>query len=156
MMTTKERCRMAMEYHERKLSCGQSVLLAFSDMTGLSEEQSIGLATGFGNGMRCGSLCGVISAAVVVLGMLYPATPENGAEGKRRSTRLVQEYQRRFTEQFHNLNCRDLMADKELEGTAIAQELGVTQHCRLLVTSGVELLCDMLDHLDEQGEPEAQ
>lgn len=156
MMTKEERCRRAMEYHERKLSCGQSVLLAFRDVTGFSEEQSIGLASGFGNGMRCGSLCGVIAAATVVLGMCYPATPENGAEGKRRSTRQVKELQRRFAEQFHNLNCRELMEDKELEGTAIARELGVTQHCRLLVVSGVELLCGLLDDLDEQGELEAQ
>ena len=30
----------------------------------------------------------------------------------------------------------------------LARELGVTQHCRLLVVSGVELLSDMLDELE--------
>jgi len=149
-MTKMERCRKANEYHEKKLSCGQSVLVAFTDITGLTEEQSIALSSGFGNGMRCGSMCGVISTAVVVLGMRYPATLEDGAEGKKRSTRLVQEFQRRFAEQFKNLNCRDLLADKELVGTPAAQELGVTQHCRLLVVSGTELLSDMLDELEAQ------
>ena len=37
-------------------------------------------------------------------------------------------------------------AELTLENTA--QELGVTQHCRLLVVSGVELLSDMLDELE--------
>ena len=37
-----------------------------------------------------------------------------------------------------------------MEGTDIARELGVTQHCRLLVVSGVELLCGMLDELEAQ------
>ena len=40
-MTMKERCLRAMEYHEKGLNCGQSVLLAFADITGFSEEQSM-------------------------------------------------------------------------------------------------------------------
>ena len=58
---------------------------------------------------------------------------------------LTQDFQRRFTERFRKLDCHDLLAEKDIEGTPAAQELGVTQHCRLLVVSGVELLSDMLD-----------
>lgn len=83
-MTMKERCLRAMEYHEKGLNCGQSVLLAFADITGFSEEQSMALASGFGGGLRCGGVCGVVNAAAVVLGMVYPATLENGAAGKKR------------------------------------------------------------------------
>ena len=86
----------------------------------------------------------------VVLGMVYPATLENGGEGKKRSTQLTQEFQRRFTERFRKLDCRDLLAEKDIEGTTAAQKLGVTQHCRLLVVSGVELLSDMLTELEAQ------
>lgn len=75
-MTMKERCLRAMEYHEKGLNCGQSVLLAFADITGFSEEQSMALASGFGGGLRCGGVCGVVNAAAVVLGMVYPATLE--------------------------------------------------------------------------------
>ena len=149
-MTKLERCQRAKEFHEKGLNCGQSVLLAFTDVTGLTEQQSMAIASGFGGGLRCGGVCGVVNAAAVVLGTAYPATLEDGAEGKKRSTRLTQEFQRRFTEQFKNLNCRDLLADKELVGTPAAQELGVTQHCRLLVVSGVELLSDMLAELEAQ------
>ena len=87
-------------------------------------------------------------AAAVVLGMAYPATLENGPDGKKRSTQLTQDFQRRFTERFRKLDCHDLLAEKDIEGTPTAQELGVTQHCRLLVVSGVELLSDMLDELE--------
>ena len=87
-MTMKERCLRAMEYHEKGLNCGQSVLLAFADITGFSEEQSMALASGFGGGLRCGGVCGVVNAAAVVLGMVYPATLENGAAGKKRSSEL--------------------------------------------------------------------
>ena len=74
-MTMKERCLRAMEYHEKGLNCGQSVLLAFADITGFSEEQSMALASGFGGGLRCGGVCGVVNAAAVVLGMVYNYVP---------------------------------------------------------------------------------
>ena len=149
-MTKMERCQRAKEFHEKGLNCGQSVLLAFTDVTGLTESQSMAIASGFGGGLRCGGVCGVVNAAAVVLGTAYPATLENGGEGKKRSTQLTQEFQRRFTERFRKLDCRDLLAEKDIEGTPAAQELGVTQHCRLLVVSGVELLSDMLTELEAQ------
>ncbi len=147
-MTKLERCQRAKEFHEKGLNCGQAVLLAFTDVTGLTEQQSMAVASGFGGGLRCGGVCGVVNAAAVVLGTAYPATLENGPDGKKRSTQLTQDFQRRFTERFRKLDCHDLLAEKDIEGTPAAQELGVTQHCRLLVVSGVELLSDMLDELE--------
>ena len=146
-MTRRERCLQAKEFHEKGLNCGQSVLLAFTDVTGFTEEQSMALASGFGGGLRCGGICGVVNAAAVVLGMAYPSTLENGPAGKKRSSELTKAFQQRFTERFRQLNCRELLADKELAGTELAQELGVTQHCRILVVSGVELLDELLAEL---------
>ena len=146
-MTRRERCLRAKEFHEKGLNCGQSVLLAFTDMTGFTEEQSMALASGFGGGLRCGGICGVVNAAAVVLGMAYPSTLENGPAGKKRSSELTKAFQQRFTERFRQLNCRELLADRELVGTELAQELGVTQHCRILVVSGVELLDELLVEL---------
>ena len=142
-MTRRERCLRAKEFHEKGLNCGQSVLLAFTDMTGFTEEQSMALASGFGGGLRCGGICGVVNAAAVVLGMAYPSTLENGPAGKKRSSELTKAFQQRFRQ----LNCRELLADRELVGTELAQELGVTQHCRILVVSGVELLDELLAEL---------
>ncbi len=146
-MTGRERCLRAKEFHEKGLNCGQSVLLAFTDVTGFTEEQSMALASGFGGGLRCGGICGVVNAAAAVLGMAYPSTLENGPAGKKRSSELTKAFQQRFTERFRQLNCRELLADKELVGTELAQELGVTQHCRILVVSGVELLDELLAEL---------
>ena len=42
-MTKRERCLRAKEYHEKGLNCGQSVLLAFTDVTGFTEAQSLSL-----------------------------------------------------------------------------------------------------------------
>ena len=52
-MTKEERCRLALGYHRQHYNCGQSVLGAFRDLTGLTEEQCWGLGSGLGSGMRC-------------------------------------------------------------------------------------------------------
>ena len=74
-MTKRERCLRAKECHEKGLNCGQSVLLAFTDVTGLTEAQSMAVASGFGGGLRYGGACGVVNAAAVVLGMVYNYLP---------------------------------------------------------------------------------
>ena len=47
-MTKKERALIALKAHEQGLNCAQCMLLSFADVTGLSEPQSCGIATGFG------------------------------------------------------------------------------------------------------------
>ena len=51
MMTKEERCRLALGYHRQHYNCGQSVLGAFRDLTGLTEEQCWGLGSGLGSGI---------------------------------------------------------------------------------------------------------
>ena len=86
----------------------------------------------------------------MVLGMCYPHTLENGAEGKARSASLTKEFQRRFAERFAYLDCRDLMQNPNLHGTEMVEKLGVTAHCTVLIVSAVELLCDMLEELEKE------
>lgn len=149
-MTKLERCTYAHDCHASGLNCAQSVLAAFTDITGLTEEQSIALCSGLGGGVRYGGVCGVVSAAVLVLGTVCPHTRENGAEGKRLSGEITKEYQRRFTERFGELDCRALKANPVGEGTEMAKALNAANHCRMLVVSGTELLHDMITELEEK------
>ena len=80
MMTKEERCRLALGYHRQHYNCGQSVLGAFRDLTGLTEEQCWGLGSGLGSGMRCGGICGAVSGGVLVLGLLHPYTAQEGPQ----------------------------------------------------------------------------
>lgn len=149
-MTKQERCIFAHDCHASGLNCAQSVAAAFANVTGLTKEQSIALCSGFGGGMRYGGVCGVVSAAIMVLGAVFPATAESGAEGKRRSGAVTMEFQRRFSERFGNLDCRELKANPIGEGTDMAKELNAANHCRMLVVSGTELLHDMIEELKEK------
>ena len=146
-MNKTELCRLAKMYHDRGCNCAQSILAAFHEETGLTEEQCLGLGGGVGMGMRCGSICGAVSGVVLVLGMLFPVNAEEGPEGKKRQTRQVQEYIRRFLERFTDLNCADLLKRNDLCGTQQVQEQGVNDHCGILIVSAVEILCDYIAEL---------
>lgn len=149
-MTKEERCRKAVEYHATTLNCAQSVLAAFSDVIGMTEEQCCAIGSGLGRGMRYESTCGAVSAAIVILGILYPHTLANGMEGKDRSTRLTLEFQRRFSELFSHLDCRDLLLNETPHRTGITETLNVTARCDVYIASAVELLCDMLEELEKE------
>lgn len=148
-MRTKEgRCLAAKEYHAGGMNCAQSVLAAFADRVGLTEEQCLAIGTGFGGGMRCGSVCGALSGAVMALGMLHPSLPEGGPVGKAASVQRTQELVRRFREQFDGeKDCPQLLALKELAGTPMVQQVGAEKHCDKLIVSAVELLYDYLEEL---------
>ncbi len=149
-MTKEERCRKALDCHATTLNCAQSVLCAFSDRIGWTDDQCAALGSGFGGGVRYGGLCGAVSAAVMVLGLLYPHTPENGMEGKRRATMLTKDLQRRFIAHFGKLDCRDLLAIRDLQATEMAEKLGADAHCDILIVAAVEILCDMLEELERE------
>lgn len=139
-MNKLDQCTTARDYHNRGCNCAQSILAAFHEEMGLTEAQCLALAGGLGGGMRCGSICGAISGGILVLGMLFPAD-------KRRMTQITQEYIRRFRERFVDRDCGDLLKRKALAGTQMVQELGVTDHCGILIVSAVEILCDYITEL---------
>ena len=149
-MTKRDYCELAKKYHDMGMNCAQSLLLAYRDKTGMDEETCCGVASAFGGGVRCGGICGAISGAVMVLGMLYPHTMENGNEGKQRATKLTKEFQRRFVEQFGYLNCRELLAAKDIEPMPVTKELDVTDHCGVMIVSAAEILFDMLQEMEEE------
>ena len=60
-MNTK-RMERANSYHDRGFNCSQSVLAAFTDVTGLSEEESFRIAAGFGRGALEGAAKAVFGA----------------------------------------------------------------------------------------------
>ena len=59
----------AVAYHTNGCNCAQSVLMALQNETGLDEDTSRRVATGFGGGVRCGEICGSISGAVMAFGL---------------------------------------------------------------------------------------
>ena len=62
-----------------------------------------------------------------------------------RAAYLTKEFQRRFTERFQYLNCRELLSHKDLRPTELARSLAAGDHCGLLIATAAEILCEMME-----------
>ena len=80
-------------------NCAQTVLCAFADTLGMSEEEAFKLGSHFGGGMKMGATCGVITSGLMILGM--------AGKGE---TAVAKKYVDGFRER-HNgvLNCAELL-----------------------------------------------
>ena len=139
-MNKAERCQAAIDYRRQGLNCSQCLLAAFADVAGLTLEQDMALGAGMGGGVRCGSICGAVSTPVMLLGTACPDPTDRPAV-----TAVVKEYQRRFLEHFHRMDCRELLRSQELEPSELALELAGGDHCGRLIVTAAELLTDMLE-----------
>ena len=103
-------------------NCCQSVLVTFAEDMGLTEQQAFDLGANFGSGMRCGSVCGTLTGALMVLGM-------KGYD-EEQSTAFL----RRFREDHGEINCAALL--KKSHEAGIPRK----EHCDGLVLDTVEAL----------------
>ena len=94
-------------YHVRGFNCCQSVLCSLGDYTGLPEDKAAALATGFGGGLRCGSVCGAVSGGMMAIGITCFGGV-NPAEEKEPSTVLMHELQEAFTAEIGTLMCDEI------------------------------------------------
>ena len=140
------RLEKANAYHKRGFNCCQSVLAAFSDLTGLSEQASFDVGGGFGGGAGTGELCGAISGAVMTLGLLTPVDEANPVGSKQWSVALSRQMQERFKEKFGALRCRELLQNKFTpdDTTPAAKAMGLTGHCDIMIVTAVEIVEEML------------
>ena len=137
-----ERVELAHEYHKNGYNCCQSVLAAFSDITGLSEQASMDI----GGGAGTGELCGALSGAIMTLGLMTPVDENDPVGSKKRTVALSREVQKRFSQKFGALRCQDLLKNKAgaSDATPAAQRLGLTGHCDVMVVTAVEIVEELL------------
>ena len=91
-------------------NCAQAVFCAFGDLTGLETEEAARLASSFGGGMgRMREVCGTVSGALLVLGVLRGYADPKDGEAKKEHYHLVQEFARRFKEINKTIICRELL-----------------------------------------------
>ena len=95
-------------------NCAQSVLCAFSDITGFDEETSMKLASSFGGGMgRLREVCGAVSAMFMIAGLLKGYDRAGDDIGKHRHYQLIQDLANKFRDKHETIICRELLG---LEG----------------------------------------
>ena len=108
----------AVAYHTNGCNCAQSVLMALQNETGLDEDTSRRVATGFGGGVRCGEICGSISGAVMAFGR---------AADQVTATAMTKQMTQSFREEFGCLRCQELVAKNGGKG-----------HCAHMIAWGAQ------------------
>ena len=108
----------AVAYHTTGCNCAQSVLMALQNETGLDEDTSRRVATGFGGGVRCGEICGSISGAVMAFGL---------AADQVTATAMPKQMTQSFREEFGCLRCQELVAKNGGKG-----------HCAHMIAWGAQ------------------
>lgn len=103
------RVEQALKINRSGYNCAQSVLLAYSDVIGLDEKAALAMAAGFGGGVRYGEVCGAISGAVMVLGLLYPFSDSADMDAKYKIARISKSVCERFREKRGVVTCRELL-----------------------------------------------
>jgi C_GCAxxG_C_C family probable redox protein len=105
-----ERSEKAVELFKDGFNCSQAVVGAFAKDIGLDEKTAFKIAAGFGGGVgRTGEICGALSGASIVAGMLYGATEGRDAESKAHTYEEIQRVIKVFKEKNAFVTCRELM-----------------------------------------------
>lgn len=145
-MTRKEQ---AMELFSDGYNCAQSVVLAFSDLTGLDERTLAKLSSSFGGGMgRLREVCGAVTGAFMVLGLLYGYDDAKAGEKKAEHYTRIQKFAEKFSEETGSIVCRELLGLDQGKDSPKPDERTAEYYkkcpCRELVGLSAEILEEML------------
>jgi len=118
------------------LSCSEALLHAANDYYNLQlGENEFKMMAAFSGGLKEGDMCGIVSAACSVLGILYT----NGVSHTSPAlTQAVVQYKTLFKKQLKSLDCRHLVDMHKDEIT----------DCDDLVVKGAVLLREVVDMID--------
>ena len=108
------RGEQAKHYFTSGHNCAQSVLLAFSDLTGLDQTTAMKISSSFGGGMgKLREVCGAVSAMFMAAGLLYAESEVPTLESKTAHYARIQDLAARFRAETGSILCRDLLAQVE-------------------------------------------
>lgn len=95
-------------------NCAQAVFCAFEDVTHMDEKLALRLTSSMGGGVgRLREICGAVSGAALVLGVLYGSEDPCDAEAKKAHYARVQEVAEKFRQESGSIVCRELLKLQE-------------------------------------------
>lgn len=122
-----ERAKQLRDTAPQSNNCAQTIMRAYAEEMGLTEEQAAAVGCNFGGGMKCGGTCGAITGALMVLGTKGIISPT-----------AVGEFRRRIAQNHDGMtDCADLLK-------ANAQKGGNKKtHCDNMIYEAIELIDEM-------------
>lgn len=110
------RVHRAVDNFMQGYGCCQSVVAAFADLYGVSDDLAKRIGAGFGGGVgRLRMMCGAVSGIVILVGLDCGQTEGSDREGKSACYKVVQQLLARSTEQNGSLICAEILGLKGYE-----------------------------------------
>ena len=145
-----DRINRAVELFKSGYNCSQSVVAAFADLYGFTEEQAFKMAASFGGGIgrmrqTCGAACGMFMLA----GLDTGAVEGSDRAGKSHNYAVVQALAEKFKEENGSMICAELLGLKKPENNnpeaeARTKEYYKKRPCAQMVETAARLFADYL------------
>ena len=141
----------AVELFKSGYNCSQSVVAAFADMYGFTQEQSLRMAASFGGGIgRMRETCGAACGLFLVAGLKTGATEAADREGKAANYAVVQELAAEFKKRNGSLICAELLGLKKKEPVSTIPEERTAQYyskrpCAKMVEEAARIWVEYLE-----------
>ena len=128
-------------------NCSQAVLGVFADEAGLDKKLAMKVSSGFGGGIaRSGDICGVVTGAIMALGLKFFLTEADIKQEKAKIYGIVAEFENRFKKRHGSILCRELLGYNvsTADGAKKIAELDLhNKVCAGLVWDAVEIVEEM-------------
>ena len=124
-----ERIEKAVELFKSGYNCSQSVVAAFADLYGFTQEQALKMSASFGGGIgRMREICGAACGLFLLAGLETGATQASDREGKAANYALVQKLAAEFKRRNGSMICHELLGLKKTEPIVATPEERTAQN----------------------------
>ena len=144
----------ALQIFSKGMHCSQSVLAAFAEECGITEETAFKLGSCFGSGMRKGDVCGACTGALMVLGLMFGQEHIGDSDERQISNRINDMMMDRFKQANGTCICNELLGCdiSTPEGVQYARENNLFKDfCPKMVASAVEILEGIIEEMRNDG-----
>lgn len=110
MNNYENRIQRAVELFKSGYNCSQSVVAAFADLYGFTEEQALRMSASFGGGIgRMRQTCGAACGMFLLAGLDTGAVDAEDRVGKSHNYEVVQQFAEKFRAENGSLICAELL-----------------------------------------------
>lgn len=142
---TEERIR---EEFIKGYDCSQVVLRAYINELGITEEEANKVAACFGGGMMMGEVCGVVTGALMAIGLKYGhSDSQNLMEQKQIMMEKSAWFREKFHEKYQTLICRPLLGYDVSNPEELREALDsgrMLEFCPKLAKETIDMLKEIL------------
>lgn len=144
-------CEMEQKIREefvKGYDCSQVVLRTFAGELGITEDEANRAAACFGGGMMEGEVCGVVTGALMAIGLKYGhSDPGNIMEQKEIMMEKSAKFRERFKEKHKTIICRPMLGydvSKTEELQAALDSGRLLEFCPKLACEAIMILKEIL------------